>query len=323
MELVALDIGGTHARFAIATLAADGSIALGAPVTLKTSDHVSLETAWEAFAAEIGRPLPRAAAIAIAAPVAGQVVRMTNNSWVIDTGALAAQLGLDAALVLNDFAAVGQAVAAAPDSDFAHVTGPDVPLPQVGAISVVGPGTGLGVACLIRLPGGGYHVQATEGGHLDFAPVDAVDDAILAALRAEHRRVSTERVNSGPGIVPIYLTLCALEGRAPVLAGDRAIWSAALDGSDAMARAALQRFCMTLGSVAGDIALVHGAAAVVLAGGLGARLAQLLPGTAFAERFCFKGRYETLMAALPVRLITHPEPGLLGAAAAFRQQYGG
>ena len=157
---------------------------------------------------------------------------------------------------------------------------------------------------------------------MDFAPVDAVDDAILAALRSDHRRVSTERINSGPGIVPIYRTLCALEGRAPQLEGDRAIWGAALAGEDAMARAALQRFCMTLGSLAGDVALVHGASAVVLAGGLGARLGPLLAGSAFAERFRFKGRYDRLMADLPVRLITHPEPGLLGAVAAFRQKHG-
>ncbi len=320
MELVTVDIGGTHVRFAIASVKGR-TIALDQPVTLKTSDHVSLATAWEAFAAHSSAPLPRNAAIAIAAPMAGPVVRMTNNSWVIEHAALPAQLGLDQVTLVNDFEAVAHAVAQAPESDFVSICGPDMALPSLGTISVVGPGTGLGVAHFHRHTGG-YLVQATEGGHLDFAPVDAVDDAILARLRAVHGRVSTERVNSGPGIVPIYQTLCAIEGRPPTLEGDRAIWQAAMAGEDSMAAAALDRLCMTLGSVAGDFALGHGASAVVLAGGLGLRLRDYLPRSGFAERFTFKGRYRALMAGLPVKLIVQPEPGLYGAVAAFLQQHG-
>jgi glucokinase len=319
-RLVAVDIGGTNARFAIARVE-DGVISVGEPVTLKTSDHVSLQTAWQAFEAQADEPVPRAAAIAIAAPISGQVIRMTNNSWVLDTAALDRQLELDRVTVLNDFGAVAHAVAQAPAEDFVHIAGPDGPLPTSGTISVVGPGTGLGVAQFHRFSGG-YHVQATEGGHADFAPVDAIDDAILARTRAEHRRVSTERINSGPGILPIYRTLCALEGRKPDFDTDREIWDAALAGTDMMAKAAMARLCMTLGSVAGDIALTHGASAVVLAGGLGLRLRAHLPGSGFAERFAFKGRYEGLMAGLPVKLIVQPEPGLYGAVAAFLQQHG-
>ena len=320
MKLVSVDIGGTNARFCIADVTG-GTITLGQPVTLHTSDYVSLETAWEAFEAQAGEPLPRAAAIAIAAPLAGRIVRMTNNSWVLDSEALDTQLGLDRVTLVNDFEAVAHAVAQAPASDFAHIAGPNIPLPATGTISVVGPGTGLGVAHFHRSASGTY-VQATEGGHLDFAPVDAVDDAILAQLRAVHRRVSTERVNSGPGIAVIYAALCLLERLVPTLEGDRAIWQAALEGSDAMASAALARFCMTLGSMAGDIALAQGASAVVLAGGLGLRLRDHLPASAFAQRFAFKGRYEALMASLPVKLIVQPEPGLYGAVAAFIQQHG-
>ena len=320
MRLVAVDIGGTNARFCLADVT-DGTITLGEPVTLRTSDYVSLETAWEAFEALADEPLPRTAAIAIAGPITGRVVRLTNNSWVFDTAALDTQLGLDRVTLVNDFEAVAHAVAQAPASDFAYITGPDIPLPASGTISVVGPGTGLGVAHFHR-SASGTRVQATEGGHLDFAPVDAVDDAILARLRAVHRRVSTERVNSGPGIAVIYAALCALEARVPTLEGDRAIWKAALEGSDAMASAALARFCMTLGSVAGDIALAQGASAVVLAGGLGLRLRDHLQASAFAQRFAFKGRYEALMVGLPVKLIIQSEPGLYGAVAAFLQQHG-
>ncbi len=321
MQLVAADIGGTHARFCIATLHDDHTISLGETITLKTSDHVSLQTAWEAFEAQVDSDVPRAAGIAIAGPVTGETVRMTNNSWVLQTGALDEQLGLDRVTVCNDFAAVAHAAAQAPADNFLHLTGPQSPLPDIGTVSVVGPGTGLGVAHFHRFSGG-YHVTPTEGGHIDFAPVDAVDDAILAQLRKDHRRVSTERVNSGPGIVPIYRALCELEGRDQTLNGDRAIWEAALAGSDTMARAAMQHFCMTLGSAAGDYALVHGAHAVVMAGGLGFRIREHLKTSAFGERFRFKGRYETLMSKIPVKLIIQDEPGLFGAAAAFQQEHG-
>ena len=319
MELVTVDIGGTHARFAIAR-AKGSAIELGEPVTLRTSDFASLKTAWEAFEALADGPVPRAAAIAVAGPVTGETVRMTNNSWVLHIGSLTEQLDIEAVSIMNDFAAVAHAVANAAPADLVHVTGPDKPFPARGTISVIGPGTGLGVAHFHRYPGG-YQVNPTEGGHVDFAPVDAVDDAILARLRAIHRRVSTERVNSGPGIVTIYQALADLEkGEAP-LRDDHAIWTAAFKGSDSLALAAMDRFCMNLGSVAGDYALAHGAGGVVLAGGLGYRLRNILQRSGFGDRFRFKGRYEALMASIPVKLITHPQPGLFGAAAAFIEEH--
>jgi glucokinase len=259
--------------------------------------------------------LPRAAAIAIAGPVTGDRVPMTNSPWVLHISAFKRELDLDAVTVLNDFGAVAHAVARAPDDQFVHICGPDLPLPERGTVSVIGPGTGLGVAHFHRFPGG-YHVQATEGGHIGFAPQDELDDAILAGLRAQYGRVATERVNAGPGIVPIYH---ALGGNA--LASDRAIWQQGIDGSDELAVLAIERFCASLGATAGDYALAHGAGAVVLAGGLGLRLRAILPRSEFGKRFCAKPRYEGMMAAIPVKLIVHPQPGLLGAAAAFASEH--
>lgn len=319
-QLVALDIGGTHARFAHAEIGAEGGITLGEPVTLKTSDYVSLNTAWEDFARKSDQPVPNNAAIAIAGPVNGETVRMTNNSWVLHTGRLDDQLGLDKVTLINDFGAVAHAAARADESEFVYLAGPDKPLPETGTISVIGPGTGLGVAHFHRYPGG-YHVQATEGGHIDFAPVDRIDDLILERLRKQHRRVSVERVAAGPGIIEIYTALAALEGRPTPEREDKAIWQAGLERSDPIASAAIDRFCMTLGSVAGDYALAHGASAVVIAGGLGYRIRETLVQSAFAERFRFKGRYEEMMAGIPVKLITHPQPGLFGAAAAFAREH--
>ena len=321
MDLVSVDIGGTHARFALASIDADGAIELDEPVTLLTSDYASLNTAWEDFARRIEVPLPSAAAIAIAAPVTGETVRMTNNSWVLHTGALDEQLSLERAIVINDFGAVAHAVAMAREADLVHLAGPEGPLPATGTTSVIGPGTGLGVAHFHRLPDGRYHVQATEGGHVDFAPVDHIDDTILARLRDKHRRVSVERVVAGPGIVEIYHALAAIESRAVEELTDRTIWERGMAGEDTLCAAAVDRFCLSLGSVAGDYALAHGSSAVVIAGGLGYRLRAHLPSSGFATRFTYKGRYQQLMSAIPVKLITHPQPGLYGAVAAFAHSY--
>lgn len=321
MDIVACDIGGTHARFAIAQIA-DGRVTrLDAPETLATADFAGLPTAWEAFAARLGRPLPRHAGIAVAAPVDGEVLKMTNSPWIIRPALIGERLGLDSFALVNDFGAIGHAVAQLGDDAFVHICGP-TEMPAAGVTTIVGPGTGLGVAQLLRRAGHA-HVIETEGGHVDFAPLDSIEDAILAALRRQYRRVSIERLVSGPGLGAIYAALAAIEGRAVLARDDRSLWQAALAGDDALLTSALDRFCRILGAVAGDLALAHGANAVVLAGGIGLRLADRLATSGFAERFAAKGRYEARMAALPVRLITHPQPGLFGAAAAFANGAGG
>lgn len=316
MEIIAADIGGTNARFAIAEVA-DGKVtALGEPVTLHTADHASLATAFEAFAVQAGRPVPRLAGMAVACPIAGDILKMTNNPWVIRPATLAAELGLDRVVLVNDFGAVGHAVASLGPEHLRAVCGPDGGLPDDGVVGIVGPGTGLGVAHVWR-QGGRSHVIESEGGHIDFAPIDAIDDDILRRLRPRYRRVSAERVVSGPGLANIYETLVALEGRVMTQRPDAELWQAALQGTDGMAVTALQRFCLSLGSVCGDIALATGASFMVIGGGVGARLADVLPGSGFAERFSAKGRMEAMLSAIPVRLVTHPQPGLFGAAAAL------
>lgn len=320
MELVAADIGGTHARFALAEVADGRVVSLGEPVTLKTAEHASLQTAWEAFGAGLDRPLPRAAALAVASPVGGEVIKFTNNPWVIRPALIGERLGVDAHVLVNDFGAVGHAVAQAAPADFLHLCGPDRPLPEAGVVTVCGPGTGLGVAQLLRTPDR-YHVLETEGGHVDYAPLDPLEDALVRRLRPQFTRVSAERIVAGPGILPIYETLAEVEGRPPVLRSERDVWTAALDQRDSLANAALDRFFLALGAVAGDLALAHGAGAVVIAGGLGYRLRDRFARSGFAERFTAKGRFQSLMADIPVKLIVHPQPGLFGAAAAFAQEH--
>ncbi len=195
-----------------------------------------------------------------------------------------------------------------------------MPLPEQGVITIVGPGTGLGSAYIVRRRGG-YFVCETEGGHIDFSPLDQFEDRILGVLRRRYRRVSVERVVSGPGLLNLYEAIAEIGELSVKARDDKALWTMALEGSDPVASAALERFCLSLGTVAGDLALAQGGSAVVIAGGLGLRLAKHLPSSGFAERFVAKGRFEGMMAEMPVKLITYPEPGLLGAAAAFAEAY--
>lgn len=321
MEVVAVDIGGTHARFAIAEVDGGRVVTLAEPMTQKTTEHASLQTAWEAFGAAHGGPLPPAAAISVASPITGDMIRLTNNPWIIRPSLIPERLGAPAYTIVNDFAAIGHSVAQLPDSDFVHLCGPDQPLPKAGITTVCGPGTGLGVAQVLKLGEGAYHVLPTEGGHVDYAPLDGIEDAFVKRLRKTFTRVSSERICSGPGIVAIYETLAGLEGRAVPSRDDRTIWTEALEGTDSIALAALDRFCLALGAVAGDLALAQGANGVVIAGGLGLRIKDRLLHSGFGQRFVAKGRFQSLMAGLPVKLITHPQPGLFGAAAAFAQEH--
>ena len=319
-NIVSVDIGGTHARFALAEVRDGRVVSLGEATTLKTSEHASFQTAWEDYGRIVGKALPRAVTIAIAGPVQGEIIRFTNNPWIIRPALICEKLGVDAFTLVNDFGAIGHAVAQAGDDNFQHMCGPDVPLPETGTISIIGPGTGLGVAHVFK-DGAQYRVQATEGGHIDFAPLDTIEDAILAHLRKRYRRVSVERVVSGPGLVEIFEALSAIEGQAVQRYDDKALWQRGLSGEDSLAAAAVDRFCQSLGSVAGDIALAQGGSGVVIAGGLGLRIKDVLLRSGFAERFRAKGRFEAMMAAIPVKLITHPQPGLFGAAAAYAMEH--
>jgi len=319
-KLVTIDIGGTHARFAIAEVENGRVVSLAPESTFKTAEHASLQLALEAFAAEQDEPLPRDAAIAIAGPIHGEVLKLTNNPWIIRPALIPEKLNMDRYTLVNDFGAVAHAVARCDSEHLKHLCGPEKDLPPKGAISIVGPGTGLGVAYVLRTEDD-YHVGETEGGHIDYAALDPIEDAILKHLRNRFRRVSAERVVSGPGLNNIYGALAILEDRPTSQIDDKTLWTAAMEGSDSLAAAALDRFCLSLGAVAGDIALAQGATGVVIAGGLGLRLADHLPRSGFAQRFVAKGRFERMMSDIPVKLITHPQPGLYGAAAAFAHEH--
>jgi glucokinase len=320
-QVAVADVGGTHARFALADIDGGRVVALGEPVTLKTAEHGSFQLAWQEFGRRTGIDLPNELAIAFAGPVGGETLKLTNNPWVIRPALIKERLGVDRYVIVNDFGAVAYAVATLSDEDFRHVCGPERPLPKEGVTSIVGPGTGLGVAALLRKTDH-YEVIETEGGHIDFAPLDSLEDKILMHLRRNYRRVSVERVVAGQGLPNLYEALASIEDLDVSIHDDKQLWIAALAGNDSLAAAALDRLCLSLGAVAGDLALAQGASAVVIAGGVGFRLADYLPRSGFRDRFIAKGRFERRMDEMPVKLITHPQPGLFGAAAAFAREHG-
>src|SRR5206468_9139748 len=181
-QIAVADVGGTHARFALAEIEGGRVVSLGQPVTLKTAEHGSFQLAWQEFGRRAGIDLPCELALSFAGPVGGDVLKLTNNPWVIRPALMKERLGVDQYTIVNDFGAVAHAVAALPDQHFRHLCGPDRPLPKEGVISIVGPGTGLGIAALLR-KSDHYEAIETEGGHVDFAPLDSLEDKILTQLR--------------------------------------------------------------------------------------------------------------------------------------------
>ena len=315
-RIVAADVGGTHARFALAAIDGGRVVDLGEPVTVRTSEFASFQHAWQEFGRRIDEPLPNELAMAFAGPVGGEVLKLTNNPWVIRPALMQEKLGVERFVIVNDFAAIAHAVAGLDGAAYRHVCGPARDLPETGVVSIVGPGTGLGVASLLKRADG-HDVIATEGGHIDWAPLDPLEDRILEHLRENFRRVSVERLVSGRGLLNIYEALGTIEKRPFTLRDEKDLWTAALSGSDTLAAAALDHLCLIFGAVAGDFALAQGAHAVVLAGGLGLRLVDQLPRSGFRDRFIAKGRFERMMDEMPVKVIVHPQPGLFGAASAF------
>ncbi|TVS11714.1 MAG: glucokinase [Wenzhouxiangella sp.] len=310
------DIGGTNARFGLAE-PGQARPRLHQLRVLATAEFASLQQAARHYLAQVA-VRPTRAALAVACPVRGDDIRLTNRAWAFNRSELAATLGLEELRILNDFGAAALGVGALEASEYELLHGhPGQALAD--PVSVIGPGTGMGVALLLRGPDRGWQVIETEGGHVSFAPLGSQERRIHDWLAARHGRVSIERVLSGRGLSEIHAALNAVppakrETPDPALRAPADILAAALSGEDSTARAALARFCAILGSVAGDAALFHGARTVAIAGGIVPRFIPFLRSSAFRERFLDKGRFAAHLEGVNVLVVTHPEPGLLGAA---------
>ena len=323
------DIGGTNARFALTDLSSP-TVELLESKSLPNADFASVQHAMEHYLSGVSAR-PTRVALAVACPVGTDEIRLTNRAWSFSRSELQRTLGLDELRMLNDFGAVAWAIPALQREHLVTLHGDPAP-PLRGPISVLGPGTGLGVALIVGSHEHGWHAVETEGGHVGFSPVGDEERAISAWLTAQHGRTSTERLLCGKGLSEIDAVLRGASavlpaqvpqpGEAsllkPALREPADIVAAALEGHDLASRRTLARFCSVLGSVAGDCALIHGARTVVIAGGIVPRFIPFLRSSAFRERFLAKGRLAASLESIPIHVITHPHPGLLGAATALR-----
>jgi glucokinase len=310
------DIGGTNARFAL--LETDGPPA--PPDAVVVEEHAGIAEAINAYLVRRS-VVPRrivAAVLAVAGPVAENCCVLTNSGWVVDGALLAQRFDLATVRVVNDFEANAWALPVLHDADVRPIGGgqavPGEP------IAVIGPGTGLGMACHVPPPRGPV-VIAAEGGHATIAGADAREDAILAWLRDRFGHVSAERVLSGPGLRNLHDALAAIDGVAVPPREPPEITQRGLDGTCPVCRAALDLFCALLGSVAGNLALTLGArGGVYLAGGIPPRILPHLERSAFRARFEAKGRLRRWLAAIPTRVVVRPDMALLGLAVLARAE---
>ncbi|HEY2750155.1 glucokinase [Phenylobacterium sp.] len=304
------DVGGTNARFALI----DGE---GRVRNLHIYPAANFASLVAVIADYLERTMgrnkrPPRAVVAVAGPVLDGESEFTNLDWQVSEGELLAHFEFEAVRLINDFAA--QALACpmlAPDA--LRALGPQLRGAADSPMVILGAGTGFGVAGLARSERGDIAV-ATEGGHAAFAPSDDVEVEIWAKLRARHGRVSIERILSGQGLFDLYSVMAGMRQAEPTLANEKAVFDAAAKG-DALAGETLDRFCGILGSVAGDLALSHGArGGVFVSGGIAPRMADRLAAGSFRARFQDKGRLTTFVEQIPTSLVLHPYPALIGAA---------
>jgi len=302
------DIGATNARFA---LFRDG--ALGPVEWMAGAQYAQFPDAVEAFLVKRGRPALGAALLAVAGPVEANRARMTNRGWVIDGGELSAQFRLRRARILNDFEATAWSLPNLTPEDL-HPIGRRTAVPGA-PLAVLGPGSGLGVACYVPSREGAA-VLASEGGHASLPGGSPREDKVIEHLRERFGHVSYERAISGPGLENLYGAIAAIEQRSVPQRDAPDITRAGLDGSCATSTAALEMFCAFLGAASGDVALTYGArGGVFIAGGIAPRILEFLERSQFRERFEAKGRMRAYLQDIPTSVIVHPDATFVGLQA--------
>ncbi|WP_346837691.1 glucokinase [Microbulbifer sp. SAOS-129_SWC] len=316
MTSIVADIGGTNARFAIASPAGDG-YRLEALKVVDCQRFADFDAALHHWLDGLDQPAPWRACIAAAGPVertaAGGRVYMTNLGWSICAEALRAEFQFEQVELINDFAALAQSLPLLSVGDYAVLR--DVPRVEGAAMAVLGPGTGLGVAGLAA-ENGRWHVMAGEGGHANLGVGSERELQLLQFMMRERCPVFNEWVLSGSGLVNLYRAVCALHGRPAEDYTPPDVGRHGLDGSDPLCRETLIDFLNFLGSAAGDTALYLGArGGVFIGGGILPRIAELLPESAFEQRFLAKGKVENWMETVPLYALKAGYQALLGAAA--------
>lgn len=306
------DIGATYSRFAIEH---EGRI--DRLEVLQTSRHENLRAAIEHYLGGPnlrGNQRPIEAALAVAGPVSGDQVVMTNIGWSFSENQLQEELNLQVK-IYNDFAAVARALPALEKDDLLPV-GEDRHVRE-SPIAVIGPGTGLGVAGLVRTGDDWFQIPG-EGGHATMPAVTREESKIVDLLRLRWDHISAERILSGDGLVNLYRALCTLHGAvAPNFSTAAEITGAAIPDSERippnwLCLRTFEVFCAMLGTFAADVALTFGAARVYIAGGILRRFSKQFADSPFRTRFEQKGRLSSYVASIPTYLVLHEAPALVG-----------
>ena len=311
------DVGGTNVRFALAQPAAVAPLMTESIRAFRVADFASLADAARSYVRALANK-PTHAVFAVAGRVENGHVKMTNHRWSVSSAQLQTDLTLESVHLINDFAAISMGLPLLQRDDVTAVGhGADViyrrTRPQT--FCVLGPGTGLGISVL-TVRQGRIETLQTEGGHVSFAPTSPEEIATLRQLMERFARVSIERVLCGSGLVNVYQAICAMDSIEVSPLAPEEITERARQLTDPACVRAVEMFCDILGSVAGDCVLSYGAwDGVYLAGGMLAPLLPWLQQGRFRLRFDNKGRFAQAVSRVPVALVTHPQPGLLGAAA--------
>jgi glucokinase len=302
------DIGATNARFAEL---ADGR--LSEMKSFEVGSFRTFQDVLAAFLAQRPSAMPvTQARLALAGPIDHGRVKLTNTSWIVDPLELSAAFGFEVQIV-NDFQAVAYSLPSLAPADLKKIGGGkgEEGAPQVA----LGPGSGLGVACLIDAPGGPL-VIPSEGGHSTLAGNSEREDAIIGVIRARFGHASAERAISGPGLENIFQAIVALDGRSVAQISAPEITHRALTHECDIAHEALATFCALLGSFAGNAALMFGArGGVYIAGGISPRIVKFLASSQFRARFETKGRFRHYLEQIPCNVIVHPAAAFLGLKA--------
>ncbi|HBV39919.1 MAG TPA: glucokinase [Erwinia sp.] len=310
------DVGGTNARLALCEVE-NGAISQAK--TFSTADYDSLEAVIRFYLAEQQQDVTDGC-IAIACPITDDWVDMTNHDWAFSTSKMKANLGFEHLEIINDFTAVSMAIPMLTEQDVMQFGG-TTPVKDK-PVAVYGAGTGLGVAHLVHVDKRWVSLPG-EGGHVDFAANSEEEDLILEVLRAELGHVSAERVLSGAGLVNLYRAIVKADNREPENLKPKDVSQRALDDSCIDCRRALAMFCVIMGRFGGNLALTMGTfGGVYIAGGIVPRFLEFFKASGFRAAFEDKGRFKDYVQNIPVYLITHDKPGLLGAGAHLRQTLG-
>jgi glucokinase len=306
------DIGGTNARFAVVPDAAAPVLRLA---DVHTADFPAIDDAIEASLDHAKAPRPKAAVLALAGPITGDRVPLTNCDWVVEPRKTIGRFALDEMILLNDFEAQSLSLPDLGPGDIDAIAGKARP---TSTRVVLGPGTGLGAAALVYADGHWIPVPG-EGGHVDLGPVTARDMALWPHLERAHGRISAEALLSGPGILRLYRGIAALDGLAAQFSTPAEVTQAGLSGGDRPATEALDLFAAYLGRYAGDFALIFMAkGGVYLAGGIPAKIAPALKSGTFREAFVAKEPHRAILETMLTAIVTKPDAALAGIAAFAR-----